>query len=355
MEIAKQAVAAGQTVVIGLQTTGEASVDQQRSDRAGIGALRSELANLKKSWASNEAVEDAAGSSDSDEEEFASAPAQVLKRLICKLFPLPEKPGVLVRAEAQERQRRDLASCVRSQTGRLQRNCATAYRESLRPYEERAQGGGGTDRGRGLKRKNRGPRSDGFDDEEVAWSEDDDESLSRRPAKKPAVGGRPKKSHTLVVASDDEVEEDTGASSGRAQESQSSVYEAEAEAGVGATPPLHGTGDGINGWSIFETEGWVLVDNSDHTALERAVRDALEAMEGEVSEETASEAMREASAGARFVNRRVQKTFRRTVAEGWVVAYLPNVLNDGEGELWHVVFQDGDEEDWSEDEVNVFV
>lgn len=86
-------------------------------------------------------------------------------------------------------------------------------------------------------------------------------------------------------------------------------------------PPAHGTTkDGINGWSIFHSEGWTL-----------APMDRLP--------------------GSEHIGKAVLKRFRNAqCVDGDVVAFLPAAANEGMS-LWHVVWSDGDEEDWDDTEV----
>jgi hypothetical protein len=118
-----------------------------------------------------------------------------------------------------------------------------------------------------------------------------------------------------------------------------------------APQPPKGDGDGLNGWSIKCSEGWLLVDNSDAAALQRELEAAWLASEAANTSAITAAVRAEAGRGTSYVHRRVMKKFRRNTVAGWVVAYLPAALNDGE-ELWHVVFCDKDEEDWSLDEVS---
>ena len=85
--------------------------------------------------------------------------------------------------------------------------------------------------------------------------------------------------------------------------------------------PAHGTTkDGINGWSIFHSEGWTL-----------APMDRLP--------------------GSEHIGKAVLKRFRNAqCVDGDVVAFLSAAANEGVP-LWHIVWSDGDEEDWDDVEV----
>lgn len=86
-------------------------------------------------------------------------------------------------------------------------------------------------------------------------------------------------------------------------------------------PPTHGTTkDGINGWGIFLSEGWTL-----------APSDRLP--------------------GSEHIGKVVLKKFKNAqCVDGDVVAFLSAAANEGVS-LWHVVWSDGDEEDWDDVEV----
>jgi len=85
--------------------------------------------------------------------------------------------------------------------------------------------------------------------------------------------------------------------------------------------PAHGrTKNGINGWSIFHSEGWTL------TPTDRLP-------------------------GSEHIGRVVRKRFKNAVyMDGDVVAFLSAAANEGVS-LWHIVWSDGDEEDWDDAEV----
>jgi hypothetical protein len=347
IEICKQAVAEGKAVVIGLQTTGESSSDQQRAGTASAQALR-ELADLKKSWGKSDATgADASASDQEDEEEFASAPALVLKRIIYKLFPLPPKPHELVKAEVKQREKRELANSAVSQSGRRQRSCVTAFQNSRLPYVPAAAQSAAPRKG--LKRKSL--KKDSEDEEEFTWSEEERDSQQRSSSA--AIASRNSKTRKVAVGTDDGSDDDAMFSDGEAAYRPSTTAASQTQVSPPASPPPRGKGRGINGWSIFRSEGWLLVDTADPAALEVEVEETLRYMDVDVgvTDETASAVRQEAAAGAQFVHKKVMKTFHRVLADGWVVGFLPNSLNEGEGELWHVVFRDGDEEDWSADEV----
>lgn len=289
-----------------------------------------------------------------DEEEFASAPAQTLRRVIYKLFPLPPKPMQVLKAELQERQRRDKAKRVLTQAGRIQRACVVASASGT------ANKGSGI--GVGLKRKNALVLSDSSDEYE------DEQSWCVKPAKRAGVkadraladGGE------VVKKKQRRLSESSGESSGEAVFSDGDAMSVEAPTAkqgrrgsasarksetLQPLQPPRGKGRGVNGWSIFLLEGWIMVDASDPAVLEAKVSEALDSVDMEVTAEVAAVTRKEAAIGAVSVHKRVMRTFHRELMMGWVVGYLPDSLNEGEGELWHVVFSDGDEEDWSADEV----
>jgi hypothetical protein len=202
IEICKQAVAEGKAVVIGLQTTGEASSDQQRAGAANTQAQR-EVADLKKS--AGKGGGDTTPNADAlvfeDQEVFASAPALVLKRVIYKLFPLPPKPQELVNEEIKQQEQQELLTSVLSQSGRRQRSCVTAYRNSRRPYEPVAAQHAVPHRG--LKRKTIKQASE--DAEEFDWNEDQCDSQQIGQGKSARRSG---KTHRMVIASDSSGEEE---------------------------------------------------------------------------------------------------------------------------------------------------
>jgi hypothetical protein len=191
-------------VVIGLQTTGEASSDQQRAGAANTQAQR-EVADLKKS-AGNGGGEttpnaDALVLDCEDQEVFASAPALVLKRVIYKLFPLPPKPQELVNEEIKQQEQQELLTSVLSQSGRRQRSCVIAYRNSRRPFEPVAVQHAVPHRG--LKRKTIKQASE--DAEEFDWNEDQCDSQQIGHGKSARRSG---KTHRMVIASDSSGEEE---------------------------------------------------------------------------------------------------------------------------------------------------
>jgi hypothetical protein len=204
IEICKQAVAEGKAVVIGLQTTGEASSDQQRAGAANTQAQR-EVADLKKSagkcGGETTPNADALVLDCEDQEVFASAPALVLKRVIYKLFPLPPKPQELVNEEIKQREQQELPTSVFSHSGRRQRSCVTAYQNTRRLHEPVAEQT--TVSHRGLKRKTRKQVSD--DAEEFDWNEDEVESQLRGQAKSSRRSNKP---HRMVIASGSSGEEE---------------------------------------------------------------------------------------------------------------------------------------------------
>ena len=108
---------------------------------------------------------------------------------------------------------------------------------------------------------------------------------------------------------------------------------------------------GLNGWSITKSEGWLLVDGSHAEALTDDLQESIR-LQKRMSVDQIAELNKEVVAGVQYVNKLVHKTFsRKSAVFGTVVAFLPSVLNDNEGQLWHVVFNDSDEEDWDLNEV----
>lgn len=80
IKIAKQAVAEGHAVVIGLQGTGEANFNKETKDK------KDELEDV-------------------DDDNLFSAPSRMLKSLIIKTMPLPKKPASLIAADIKKRKR----------------------------------------------------------------------------------------------------------------------------------------------------------------------------------------------------------------------------------------------------------
>ena len=100
----------------------------------------------------------------------------------------------------------------------------------------------------------------------------------------------------------------------------------------------------------------MLTNNTDTAVLQEDINTAIHHIKEEneeitVTEELASDMYTQALQGAQYVHTTVYKAFRKCDMIGWVVGYLPAVVNEGE-ELWHVVFVDGDEEDMDPEEVS---
>ena len=141
--------------------------------------------------------------------------------------------------------------------------------------------------------------------------------------------------------------------------------------------------DGINGWSIYHTEGWVLPPGAESSSSqENALKEVAElaphllrhvyklfrvedtddvgstdasrattttSVTSSKAKKTSSAKAAAASHSAAHLDRQRQKRMLRGVV-GQVVAYLSAERNDGM-DLWHVVYDDGDEEDMEEHEV----
>jgi hypothetical protein len=138
-------------------------------------------------------------------------------------------------------------------------------------------------------------------------------------------------------------------------------------------PPCKGTKSGINGWSIFYEEGWILPL---HYPFAKTHSPPLPSTSASIDADAATTLVPTTSSTAhfnsclkppvqsapppppsnslRYLRALVCKYFgpkrRKVPVMGTIVAHLPAACNDGEA-LWHVVYADGDEEDWEEDEV----
>ena len=342
------------------------------------------------------------GEGDGNSEEFASAPAATLRRVIYKLFPLPYKPLKLKIKERMRREAKQLqyinaatAAAVISENGRRQRTCAVAYRMSksstANPYSSitttnivnttTGSGSGSQNKGGKLKRKLRTEESSSSSssEDDAMFVETDDEVVVGGGGKgqqqdEGEVKQEAKKARRTVVRDSEEEEEQGGEGSSKMNTTPSTtIVEINKTTAIAATAPCidltaiaatstenkqapFGKSDGVNGWSIYRREGWVLTNNTDTAILQEDINTAIRHMKEEneeitVTEELASDMYTQALQGAQYVHTTVYKAFRKCDMIGWVVGYLPAVVNEGE-ELWHVVFVDGDEEDMDPEEVS---
>ncbi len=441
IEICQRAIAAGQCVVIGLQTTGQAADDALYGDKDstsgggsyGAGVQR-ELADLRNSssnsmkmdWlpaaSTGEGVSSffpiffmrsllflVYGCSDSllftqlcsklfancihykqldtsfeeeeEDAEFASAPAATLRRVINKLFPLPPLPRALLRAQKRElqtlREARDQENAVYVK-GRRQRECVVQYNSVHRPHlvpgyrngvPMRDTGTGKSNPGNKLKRKHGTLQDNESESEAELFASDSssdidssDESSAFDPITPPA-------SPTTKLTTNTTTQSSTSANHKTQDKSSTTPY-------TETIIPPHGTNaSGINGWSIQRDEGWILLnptkDSSDFATevIEAAahqedlrsgtVPDTPETPDPDSSNRSGAspdavrmeKIIQQATIGAVHNGEYVRKKFRyNRRTNGVIVGFLPAVLNEDQ-ELWHVVFTDGDEEDWDQKEV----
>ena len=383
-------------MVIGLQTTGQSGTDSmQRADARK--SLTSELADLKDN---NEDSDD----DDSPDQEFASAPSATLQKVIYKLFPLPPKPPSILRTEEQRRNEEALQkySCSgqrqRSQVVPFNISAYATGNSSTYTNKRKAQEINLSSSSLSSEEEDDEEEEDDDDKEDVLADEPDVPNVKRarsdpekpmRPItiliddsessgfiksvspreltyikKNKAQGTSTTNSCLAEVKPQESSEKSTTSTAIASPVPKSSKHTAAVNSGsklasTAATRPLAvkaeyapiGLNDGLNGWAIYASEGWITQDASDSEKLSAAVGRALVATNATVTEKLTAEATKEALHGAKYISNKVMKTFKRLKVTGWVVAYLPNCLNDGEGELWHVVFSDRDEEDWDFDEV----
>lgn len=343
------------------------------------------------------------GEGDGNSEEFASAPAATLRRVIYKLFPLPYKPLKLKIKERMKREEKQLqyinaatAAAVISENGRRQRTCAVAYRMSKssnsNPYSSitttnivNTTTGSGNYQNKGgkLKRKLRTEESSSSSssEDDAMFVETDDEVVGgkgQQQEQEGVVKQEAKKARRTVVRDSEEEEEQGGEDCSKMNPTAAST-KVEIKKAVTSTTATStsapttlcidltatptgdkqapfGKSDGVNGWSIYRREGWVLTNNTDTAVLQEDINTAIHHIKEEneeitVTEELASDMYTQALQGAQYVHTTVYKAFRKCDMIGWVVGYLPAVVNEGE-ELWHVVFVDGDEEDMDAEEVS---
>lgn len=293
-------------------------------------------------------VGDAADDDEDAGQEFASAPAATLRRVIFKLFPLPKPPASVLQAQKQQR------AALRLQTmemDRRQRACRLAQsgpssRPAPAPPAPKGQ----------LKRKFTAAESSGSED---LFTDDDSvkEMLKRSNASsnKRQRGGAGAQSERTAGSSQDSDSEGGGnGSDSVAPNSPAAKLPAPV---VSPFKAPRGKAKGYKGWSIFRSEGWLLASSSDKEAHSQDLQDVLHAEKAKLgpsgyTTEFVAAVTQEAAQGAKHVNQTIAKTFKRAgKLRGEIVAYLPATLNDGE-ELWHVVFSDLDEEDWDADEVS---
>jgi len=107
-------------------------------------------------------------------------------------------------------------------------------------------------------------------------------------------------------------------------------------------------------WRMYGSmsEIWALIDALDERGIrERALKSKLRAQFG--LSENSAQGVTYKTSGSEFIGKKVQRTFGKRVVYGTIVGWLPP---EGEDEaLWHVIHDDGDEEDLDENEVNKFL
>lgn len=340
VQICKEAIAAGKCVVIGLQTTGQAGADAVHgSNSPDARRMQRELSDLSVGDTG-----DVSGDGDDAGQEFASAPAATLRRVIYKLFPLPKPPASVLQARKEQR-------ALQKQQGweadrRSRRSAGPQVGLSSRSAPKSAAGQ--------LKRKFN-PR-DSSDEEDLFT---DSDSVVEMLKNRGGPAGNNKRQRIIQTISADQAADISGFSEDESSSVGATVSPAEKNASAQIMPPFkapRGRAKGYNGWSIFRSEGWLLVNSADAVPHASDVQEILQAQKTSLgaarcTTEFVTAVTREAASGAKYVNRTICKTFKRTgKLRGEIVAYLPPSLNDGE-ELWHVVFSDLDEEDWDADEV----
>ena len=291
--------------------------------------------------------------------------------MINKLFPLPPLPRAILRAQKKElqalREARDRENAVYVK-GRRQRDCVvqynSVYRPHLLPSTGKASSKGYHNQGNKLKRKHNTIQDSESEAELFASDSSSDigssDESSAFDLTTPPDSPTSKPTHTTI-------------DSPRSTNNKTSTITPFTETII--APPGTNT-SGINGWSITRDEGWILLnpttDTSDFTmeVIEAAAHQedlrsgtVPDTPDPEKSNRSGAspdadrmeKIIQQATEGAVHNGQYVRKKFRyNRYTNGVIVGYLPAVLNE-EQEMWHVVFTDGDEEDWDLKEVRLRV
>lgn len=332
IQICKEALSQGKAVVIGLQTTGDA---------AAIAAGQSDASTqLSRKTVGAVDVDDDGSNPTTVEQEFASTPAATLRKVVYKLFPLPPKPKSIKAAER--------AKWIAGVNAKEAEMIAAANAEAaLAPWNnfnnDSTQCGGATKNNKLIR------KSDELENQQLPLLLKSS-SFGRTSKKQKVNYKEPSDDEGLFDSSDADDDLNTISSVNSASSSEakvalngrkrlrnnnsSSVPSSRNSAQIPAQSttissgaPM-GKGKGINGWSIFEHEGWLI--GSTAAAAAAATTPSLPL--------------------PHYLHSKVRKTFKRTTLNGTIVAYLAAAVNDGM-DLWHVVYCDGDEEDWELHEV----